>query len=140
MTLELDDVLVTGHPGIDAQHRELFARVGALLDSSRQRRSRDEVARMLDYLGDYVVTHFALEEQVMAETGYAGLEAHRAEHQRFVKEFAALYEEFKVEGPGPLFVIRVGNRITAWLREHIYRTDRALGEFLRHRSAGGHHG
>jgi hemerythrin len=30
-----------------------------------------------------------------------------------------------------LFAIRVGNRVTAWLREHIYRTDRLLAEWLR---------
>lgn len=133
MTLEFDPVLLTGHSDIDAQHRELFARLGALLDASREHRGRAEVARLLDFLGDYVVSHFSIEERVMAEAGYPGLEAHREEHRRFVKEFAALYEEFKAEGPGPLFAIRVGNRVTAWLREHIYRTDRALGEWLRTR-------
>jgi hemerythrin len=130
MTQELDPSLVTGDAGIDDRHRELFARVAALLGASGER-SRAEVSRLLDWLGDYVVSHFGEEERVMDATGYPGLAAHRAEHQRFVKEFAALYEEFKAEGPGPLFVVRVGNRVTSWLREHIYRTDRALAAYLR---------
>lgn len=133
MTIEFDPVLLTGEATIDAQHRELFHRVNQLLEASRVHRSRAEVARLLDFLGDYVVSHFAAEERVMAEAAYPGLDGHREEHRRFVKEFAALYEEFKAEGPGPLFAIRVGNRVTAWLREHIYRTDRALGEWLRAR-------
>ncbi len=29
--------------------------------------------------------------------------------------------------------VRVGNRVTGWLREHIYRTDRLLVEYLRQR-------
>jgi hemerythrin len=131
--LELDPLLLTGDDHLDAQHRELFRRIGELLEASRARRSRDEVGRLLDFLGDYVVHHFADEEALMASAAYPGLEAQRAEHQRFVKDFAALYEEYKGDGPGPLFVIRVENRVTAWLREHIYRTDRALGEWLRER-------
>ena len=30
-----------------------------------------------------------------------------------------------------LFVIRVGNRVTEWLREHIYRTDRILADWIK---------
>lgn len=131
MPLDLDPILLTGVPAVDAQHRELFARVGALLDASRERRGRDEVARLLGFLGDYVVTHFGDEEALMAARGYPGLEAQRADHQAFVKEFSALYQAFRREGPGPLFVIRVGNRVTAWLREHIYKTDRTFAEWLR---------
>ena len=133
MTIEFDPLLLTGDAVIDAQHRELFARIGALLEASQQRRSRDEVRRMLDFLGDYVVSHFGTEERLMEEAGYPGLEGQRAEHRRFVQEFGILREEYQAEGPGPLFVIRVQNRVTAWLREHIYRTDRALGAWLQNR-------
>lgn len=86
---------------------------------------------MLTFLGDYVVQHFDAEERKMAEAGYPSATAHRAEHQRFVQEFALLYREYKLEGPTPLFSIRLGNRVTGWLREHIYRSDRSLVEWLR---------
>jgi hypothetical protein len=48
-----------------------------------------------------------------------------------MKELEILRHELKSEGPSNLFVIRVGNRVTEWLREHIYRTDRLLGEWLK---------
>jgi hemerythrin len=131
MTAELDPVLLTGVDEIDAQHRELFDRVGALLDASRHRRSREEVIRVLEFLGRYAVEHFAAEERTMEQAGYPKLEGHRAEHRQLVKELEILRHELKSEGPGPLFVIRVGNRVTGWLREHIYRTDRVLAEWLR---------
>jgi hemerythrin len=130
----LDDALLTGHESIDGQHRELFARVDALVLASHEHRGRAEAARLLEYLGDYAVTHFAAEERAMLESGYPGYESHRAQHRDFVKEFAALFAEFKAEGPGPLFAIRVGNRVTDWLKSHIYRTDRQLAAWLR--SAG----
>ncbi len=131
MRIEFDPVLLTGVDEIDAQHRELFARVGALLVASRTQRSREEVVRLLEYLGSYVVDHFAAEERIMEAAGYPRLGGHRAEHLQFVKELSILRHELKTEGPTHLFVIRVGNRVTEWLREHIYRTDKLLGEWLR---------
>jgi hemerythrin len=131
VSLELDPLLLTGIDEIDGQHRELFARIGALLEASRSGRSREEVVRLLEFLGSYVVDHFAVEERIMEEAGYPRLGGHRAEHLQFMKELAILRHELKSEGPTKLFVIRVGNRVTEWLREHIYRTDRILADWLK---------
>jgi len=128
-----DRNLETGNEEIDGQHRELFHRIDKLLAASREKRSREEVGQTLTFLGDYVVQHFGAEERMMGAAAYPDLEAHRAEHARFVQEFGILYREFKAEGPTTLFIIRVGNRVTNWLREHIYRTDRQLVEYLRQR-------
>lgn len=129
--LEFDPILLTGVDEIDRQHREIFDRVGALLEAARNRTSREEVLRMVEFLGGYAVDHFAAEERRMHLTGYPRLEAHRQEHRQFAKELEALRQELAAEGPTALLVIRVGNRVTEWLREHIYRTDRLLGEWLR---------
>jgi hemerythrin len=134
MRLELDPLLLTGNDEIDAQHRELFERIGTLLEASRERRGREEVIRTLEFLGSYVVDHFAAEERTMAAEGYPKLEAHRGEHRQLVKEIEILRHELKSEGPTSLFVIRVGNRVTEWMREHIYRTDLLLAEWLRTRA------
>jgi hemerythrin len=129
--VEFDPVLLTGVDTIDAQHRELFSRIAQLLEASHHRRSREEVVRLLEFLGGYVVDHFAAEERTMEEAGYPRIDGHRAEHRQFVKELEILRHELKSEGPTNRFVIRVGNRVTEWLREHIYRTDRLLGQWLK---------
>ena len=131
MRITWDRALETGDAEIDAQHRELFARIDKLLAASREKRSREEVAQTLTFLGDYVVHHFSAEERMMSAASYPEIAAHQAEHQRFVQEFTILYNEYKSEGPTTLFIIRVGNRVTGWLREHIYRTDRTLVEYLK---------
>ena len=131
MRITWDRALETGDAEIDAQHRELFDRIDKLLAASREKRSREEVGQMLTFLGDYVVHHFSAEERMMQAAAYPEIGAHQTEHQRFVQEFAILYNEYKTEGPSTLFIIRVGNRVTGWLREHIYRTDRSLVQWLR---------
>jgi hemerythrin len=134
MTIELGPMLLTGIDEIDRQHRELFERIATLLQAARERRGRQEVVRTLEFLGSYAVDHFASEERMMEAEGYPKLEGHRAEHRQFVKELEVLRHELKSEGPTSLFVIRVGNRVTEWMREHIYRTDLLLAEWLRTRA------
>jgi hemerythrin len=128
-----DKLLETGDPEIDRQHRELFHRLDQLLGAAKHRRSHEEVGRTLAFLGDYVVHHFAAEERMMALSDYPEAEGHHEEHQRFVHDLGQLHQELKADGPTTLFVIRVGNRVTTWLREHIYRTDRRLVDHLKAR-------
>jgi hemerythrin len=125
-----DRSLETGEPEIDDQHRELFHRIDQLMAATQDRRARTEVGRLLTFLGDYVVGHFDAEERIMAEAGYPELPAHRDEHRHFVDEYARLFQDYRAEGAGPVFVIKFGNRVTAWLCEHICRTDRRLVDFL----------
>jgi hemerythrin len=129
--LAFDPILLTGVEEIDDQHRELFARVDRLLEASRARRGKEEVSSLLDFLAGYVVEHFASEEGRMAAALYPELERHVEDHRQFASELEALRREVRAEGPTPLLVIRVGTRVTEWLRDHIYRTDRSFGEWLR---------
>jgi hemerythrin len=125
-----DRSLETGDPEIDEQHRELFRRIDQLMAATHDRRARAEVGRLLTFLGDYVVDHFEAEERLMAEYGYPEAALHQLEHRRFVDEYARLYQDYQAEGPGPVFVVKFGNRVTAWLCEHICRTDRRLADHL----------
>ena len=120
LKVEFDPLLETGFPTIDAQHRELFDRLDRLLQAGHEGRSAAEIGDMLDFLGHYVVAHFSNEERLMAQTSYPGLDDHRAEHQ-----------QFRHEGPSLTIVVRVSDRVTAWLREHIYRADRTLARWLK---------
>jgi hemerythrin len=131
LQVDFDPLLETGNATIDAQHRELFSRIDRLLEAAQERRSAVEITGMLDFLGHYVVAHFSGEERAMAQSGYPGLDDHRSEHQQFIRDYSALYQEFKHGGPTLALVVRVSNRVTAWLREHIYRTDRTMAQWLK---------
>jgi len=131
MALTWDTTLVMGVPELDKQHQELFQRLDALMHAVRHGSSRDEVGRTLSFLCGYVRTHFAEEERLMRETGYPALPDHKAQHDRFSGDLAALEAEHKRDGPSPSLILRVNARVSTWLRDHIYRVDRALAEHLR---------
>lgn len=130
MAISWDPTLALGVPEIDGQHLELFTRLDAMLEAARSGRTAEEVGRLLGFLGDYVNDHFGAEEALMTVNQYPGYEAHKAEHERFVADFGALLREYLADGASLLLVVRVNARVTEWLRDHIYRTDKALAQFL----------
>jgi hemerythrin len=128
--------LELGVKEIDEQHRELFRRIDALVEAMMRRSGPEELAQVFDFLGTYVYEHFAAEESMMRIHGYPQYEEHVKEHKRFIEDFKGLQREYTKEGPTALLLIRVNARVTQWLAEHISRTDRAFGTFLKSRKIG----
>lgn len=130
MAIEWDPALEIGIREIDRQHQELFRRLDRLLEAVKAHNSAGETGRLLDYLGEYVVTHFGAEEHLMRAKSYPDYHAHKAEHDRFLMEIQTLKQHFEAEGATTVLVIKVSNRVTSWLREHIYSADRQLGNYV----------
>ncbi len=121
--------LAVGIPEIDHQHQELFYRLSKLLEGITGG-DRSEVARLIEFLGEYVVKHFGAEERWMAESEYPDYAAHKAEHDAFMQDYVRFSVELEKMGPTALLGMRVNNWIADWLRRHIMDRDMALGRFL----------
>ncbi len=124
--------LAIGDPEIDQQHRELFARLDRLVQALVSG-DRDEVRRLLEFAGDYVVIHFGAEERRMLESGYPGHALHRAEHDLFIQEYLRQSVALEKGGATLLLGMRVENWIAAWLRKHVAVADAAFGRHLARR-------
>ncbi len=80
-----------GEPDIDAEHRELFGLANALIDAALTAADRDgEAARAFDRLLEHVAAHFAHEEALLAQHGFAQLDAHRRAHAGLLGRAQAL--------------------------------------------------
>lgn len=134
MPIEWKPELETGVEEIDDQHRSIFAKVNDLMSSVQARRGKEEVGKMIDFLGDYVVTHFAAEEKFMRERNCPNFAAHRAAHILFLNDFKTLKGQFDREGPSVAVVLGVQRRVVDWLFEHIRGTDKAMVAQLRGRA------
>ena len=87
---------------IDSQHQELFTRVANFIrvvqgDESWEERL-SEVQSTLEFMEDYVVIHFADEEELQRQIGYPGLEKHAAIHAAFREEILKFAERVAAEG------------------------------------------
>jgi hemerythrin len=123
--------LETGIAEIDDQHKQLFERINKLFESCNQCKGKEEVANVIKFLEDYVVTHFSAEERLQKKYGYPDFEAHKKMHEGFIESFLKLKEQIKTEGATTHSVILVNRIVVDWLINHIGNTDKALGVFLK---------
>jgi hemerythrin-like metal-binding protein len=127
---EWTDQWSVGVDTIDAQHRELFAAINTLLREEGKTASRD-LAKVLDYLENYVSNHFGLEELYMRRLSYPGFPSHKGEHVAFINDFYDLRDEYDNNGATPELADKMGRYMGDWLVNHIGKVDKALGAFLR---------
>lgn len=134
MSIEWNNSLATGNNDIDSQHKELFNRFDKLLTACNQRKGKEEVSSVLMFLGDYVRSHFAMEEQLQRNHNYPHYADHKEQHEGFIRDLQKLEDQFKQEGVSLSLVIQTNQTMVNWLIKHINATDRALADYLRVRS------
>ncbi len=133
MAIEWTEDLATGSSEIDRQHKELFNRVNALLEACRQGKGKAEVSKVVQFLDDYVTTHFSEEEKYMRKYDYPTYATHKAQHLEFIENFSELKRQIEKEGAGVHLLVKTNHMIVQWLINHISKVDRALGTFLKAR-------
>lgn len=134
MAIEWNEKLATGNSNIDNQHKELFRRFDTLIAACNQRKGKDEVHNLLIFLGDYVKTHFSMEEALQKSNNYPGYPDHKKEHDGFIREFDKLEEQFQQEGTSFPLVIQTNQTMVNWLIKHINRLDKEMATYLRSNS------
>lgn len=124
-----DPRLDTGHPDIDAQHRELLEAIQALHTALRSGEGKEGLAKVLGFLREYTSVHFRQEEELMARSAYPEQLHHTQAHSDLVAQVDALLEQ--LEGGAQTLSITVIGFLKTWLTDHIRGEDFHLAEFLR---------
>lgn len=130
MMLQWDPSLNTGVTTIDTQHQELYRRLNRLMEATSQGQGRSELAATLEYLQEYVVTHFRSEEGHMQTSKYPEYLNHKRLHDGFVADFLQFKEQLNQAGASSLLVIQVQRRVVDWVRDHIRGEDKKFAQFL----------
>jgi hemerythrin len=112
----------------DEEHKTLFDKLNSVYDLAIGGADRAAVGEKLDDLIAYVVEHFAHEEKEMQAKGFAGYEAHKAQHDALVGICAGLKTKFHA---GEAEVTEeVGQMVKGWLDSHIPNFDMAYADAL----------
>lgn len=118
--------MATGVPSVDAQHQELFRRVGQLQEAMRQGRGRDEVGRLLEFLGGYIVEHFTEEEQWMERLNCPAAAENRRAHRELLAKFQEFRSAFQKGELGTTGLMQLYETLTDWLVRHVQGVDMRL--------------
>jgi len=105
----------------DAQHQTLFE----ILELIKNPGSDSQI---LYKLKEYTETHFALEEQYMAELDFPGREAHIESHNRFREEIDQLVGDG--QELDAVFRDIIATFLTEWLTRHVFGIDKELESFI----------
>lgn len=122
-----NSTLECGIASIDEQHKELFRQVDILLDNS----NRDRIPETLNFLGQYVVKHFAMEEAMHNRSRYPKTMAHKKLHTDFIATYKGLRNEYETSGHNLAVLMKINKVAVSWLKEHIMMQDKDFAKFYR---------
>ncbi len=122
-----------GSEEIDVQHQTLFRLAGELHAAMITGQGRNAMARVLDRLVDYTRVHFAHEETLMRDCGYAEFAAHKTEHDALTKEVMRFQGEF-LAGRATM-TVQLMQFLKNWLTTHIAGSDAKFVPFVKRTAA-----
>jgi hemerythrin-like metal-binding protein len=85
----------------------------------------------LDNLEEYVHYHFRAEEYAMNVYDYDGLEKHKAQHRRLMREVAELFIRSKREGVSKGLKVEMQYMFEDWYVLHIKEWDKPFATFMK---------
>ena len=129
VALEWTQRFSVGHDDLDAQHRELFRRADEVIEGAA-RGDEVELGGLIEFLHEYAVAHFALEEDHMRATEFPGYLRHRAEHQRFLEDLLELADEHERGGRDAGLAAKLSAWLAEWMQRHVEGVDTELGRHL----------
>ena len=121
----------TGVEKVDNQHKELIVKMNELVALASQAFSKEKAEEMLEFLGGYVVQHFADEEELQIECNYPKYELHKKQHQDFVELFLKKQKEFHEEGNSAKFMMDLILVASNWVIKHIKGHDVEFGRYYK---------
>ena len=119
MPINWNPELDTGIDVIDQQHRRIVDYINAL-EAANGDHDRRAVGGILDDLVDYTMSHFAFEESLQEEAGYAFCKAHKRVHELFVRRVNEYVERHRL---GDDIGRELHALLASWLVHHIKRDD-----------------
>lgn len=119
----------TGHAVLDDQHRELVQAFNDLVAAAHSHPGKDPPVKALDRLVSLAITHFATEESLMTQTGYAGAKEHQAVHALLTRQARDLAERIRRRETD--LTPQVLDFLEEWLVCHMRREDAGLARHLK---------
>lgn len=127
-----NDSYKTGIEIVDSQHRKLVDLINELYTQMGKGQGNQALAKTLDELVKYTVTHFTAEERLLEKAGYPDLPAHRKVHEDFTNRVKQMQRD--VASGKFVMSVSLATFLKEWLSGHILGTDK---KYVPHLTAKG---
>jgi hemerythrin len=115
---------------LDNDHKRLVLLINQLHDGLVSGRAKPEIESIFEELVIFARVHHAQEEQLLSETGYPSLEAHRHEHDQMTGKLIELQMRF-ANTTQLAIELEILQGLREWLFRHIKGSDHGFISHLR---------
>jgi len=119
MSFEWTPKLSVGFAAIDRQHEELLRRFNRLQAACRNRKGKEEVRELFNFLDHYVMEHFTDEERLMLTHHYPNIMTHQQEHLELITKLRKLKRQMHDYDISATLVIEITQTLFQWIVDHI---------------------
>ena len=123
--------LSVGVKHIDDQHKIWFEKANGLFEAGKERRAKDYINTMIDFLDEYTKQHFKDEEAYMEEIRYPEIDAQKKAHASFINDLAKLKSDYNTSGGNILVILNANKMVINWLMNHIKTMDKKIGNYVK---------
>jgi hemerythrin-like metal-binding protein len=131
MAIEWTPDLTLNHQEIDADHVELFRKIGAA--AAALGASRAALSDAMELFSEAFLAHVAREDGLMTGSSYPEREAHRSAHDFFLAALTRLRDATAARAPTADEAEWLRTRAPEWLRFHVRVNDAPLVAWLARR-------
>lgn len=122
--IEWTEEFSVGVASIDQEHEALIVQINKIYEQISLPMDTEIIESMLEELQSDFSAHFALEELLMQEAGFAELEAHRKDHEHLLDQIHDLSFHF-TEDPARGKELLI-NWLSDWFSQHFRGFDARL--------------
>jgi len=130
--------LSVGVAEIDAEHRQVVARVNELNKAIVECRDKPTVERLLDLMLMEASHHFWHEQRLLAQWRYPQAAEHAAKHAQLTAQFERVMKEFERADVSFTWALK-GLHIKQLLVDHLLKEDMKYRDFLQQRPHASRH-
>jgi hemerythrin len=113
----------TGHPQIDAEHRQFFQRLGEIQDAIEAGAGRERIVELIAVLQQYALIHFSREEDFMRSVRCPAYKDNCAAHKAFGLKFDGWLQLLSTSGSSVTLLQDIHRESVAWIEAHIVDVD-----------------
>jgi hemerythrin len=113
------------------KHKEFFSRINAIFAATLKGEARKATMKEMRFLHKYAIYHFRTEEEIMKRYAYPDYRTHIEQHDIFFGSLAEIQNELEENGHSSSVVLRINAKLVNWLIDHIMKTDKKLGGYIK---------
>lgn len=113
---------------VDSDHKELVEMINGLHDVMQVGADYVQVVALLGEIYSQIAAHFAHEEMIMRNAGYALYEEHKEDHETLLDDLREIMDE--VDADGSFDAVALSADLNRWFIDHFHTHDARLHRSL----------